>query len=680
MTPNAIGAESPKPQPANWVDPLFTQPYVDNDEWRDTPIRHRHVHGGFKGTDCLFSFYFPPKEQYGGRFFQPVFAMPGSEKMVQVPPGQRDIFGHASLIGFAAASGAYLIESNQGSKTKYPTEDRTITGYRASAAVAQFSRELGIAMYGGKRPYGYAFGGSGGGYKTISFSESTTGIWDGTVPFVIGTPMTIPGVFTVQAHALRILGDKVKSIVDAIEPGGSGDMYAGLNKEEGDALREMLCLGFPPQTLYTYQRVGYGLGYGALGGLIDDMVKLDPRYYTEDFWNAPGYLGASSAESLKRARIQRRTTISRIVMSDEARELGLTVTFAAIGTNVIPAALKLESTPTQQLKGANVILKSGGASGQSLNVLDMESGFVVLDIGPYAFSHLKDIKVGDEVLVDNSIYLAAQTYHRHQVPSAEYYAWDQFRAPDGQPICPQREKLIGSWFPERASGSVQSGRYSGKMIVVQSMMDEYAYPWGADWYRSRVKESLGARTNDNFRLWFTDHALHSAPPTKREETHAVSYHGMLEQALRDLSAWVERGVSPPTSTSYKVVDSQILLPAKAAERRGIQPVVELSVQGGKRAETSVGSPVIFIGVIEAPPDTGKIIRAEWDLEGRGDYPVKGEIRHIDASGSKANITMTYTFSKPGTYFPALRVASQRQPDATPYAQVLNLDRVRVVVK
>jgi hypothetical protein len=41
----------------------------------------------------------------------------------------------------------------------------------------------------------------------------------------------------------------------------------------------------------------------------------------------------------------------------------------------------------------------------------------------------------------------------------------------------------------------------------------------------------------------------------------------------------------------------------------------------------------------------------------------------------------YTFTKPGIYFPTLRVASQRQGDnKTPYTQIKNLGRVRVVVK
>jgi hypothetical protein len=44
-----------------------------------------------------------------------------------------------------------------------------------------------------------------------------------------------------------------------------------------------------------------------------------------------------------------------------------------------------------------------------------------------------------------------------------------------------------------------------------------------------------------------------------------------------------------------------------------------------------------------------------------------------------SMTTSYAFARPGTCSPALRAASQRQPDSTPYAQVENLARVRVVV-
>src|SRR5262245_52145338 len=64
-------------------DQYFSKPYIDVDEWRDKPVRHRYVHGGFKGTDTLFSMYFPPEEQYQRRFFQPLAAVSGSENGAQ---------------------------------------------------------------------------------------------------------------------------------------------------------------------------------------------------------------------------------------------------------------------------------------------------------------------------------------------------------------------------------------------------------------------------------------------------------------------------------------------------------------------------------------------------------------------------------------------------------------------
>ncbi|RYH13537.1 MAG: hypothetical protein EON57_01785, partial [Alphaproteobacteria bacterium] len=50
------------------ADPMFAEPYIDLDEWRNVPVRHRYVHGGFKGTETRFSFYLPPTDQYQGRF------------------------------------------------------------------------------------------------------------------------------------------------------------------------------------------------------------------------------------------------------------------------------------------------------------------------------------------------------------------------------------------------------------------------------------------------------------------------------------------------------------------------------------------------------------------------------------------------------------------------------------
>src|SRR5215470_13721824 len=46
----------------------FGKPFIDVDEWRDTPRRHRYIHGGFENSHLRFSGYFPPKELYKERF------------------------------------------------------------------------------------------------------------------------------------------------------------------------------------------------------------------------------------------------------------------------------------------------------------------------------------------------------------------------------------------------------------------------------------------------------------------------------------------------------------------------------------------------------------------------------------------------------------------------------------
>src|SRR4051794_33375907 len=134
-------------------DTLFKEPYVDVDEWRDKPVRHRYVHGGVKGNDTRFFFYFPPKEKNQGRFFQYITPFPDNENLSQGASGEED------KIGFSVTHGAYFIETNEGGRIDFlkPTAgDPTIGAYRVNAASAQFSRVIAAQIYGGKRPYGYA--------------------------------------------------------------------------------------------------------------------------------------------------------------------------------------------------------------------------------------------------------------------------------------------------------------------------------------------------------------------------------------------------------------------------------------------------------------------------------------------------------------------------------------------
>lgn len=668
----ARASDDLKPVPAQWKDALFNQPYVDVDEWRDKPVHHRYVHGGFKGTEARFAFFFPPKEQYQGRFFQYVTPSPASEEIDAQGLGS---FGPEDHLIFSLASGAYYVQTNEGGHSAI-AGDQTIGGYRVNAAAAEYSRVVAEQMYGPVRPYGYAFGGSGGCFKTLSGFENTT-TWDGAVPFVCGSSMAIPNVYTARVLAMRVLKDKFASIVDAVEPGGSGDMYRDLNAEQRAALSEVTKMGFPPAGWFNYKTIGEGAF-----PVLFPIVRMLDRGYFRDFWTVPGYEGINPSPSLAQARIQHSTTVVKTVSAGDPEVKGLFggVDAARQAKMESPTGFQMESIPSGSLEGAFVIVKSGDSAGKELPVGKVIGNTVFIAVNPFGADNSKEVKAvkaGDEVVLDNSDFLAVLYYHRHQVPGPDFAVWDQFRAPDGKPLEPQRKMLIGPMVT--GAGSLQSGRFKGKMIVVESLMDQDAFPWQADWYRTKVKGALGEHLDDSFRLWFTEHAIHG--DDAKSTTHTVAYMSSLHQALCDVSAWVEKGVAPPPSTSYKVVDGQVEVPPTAAERKGIQPVITLKANGGVRAEVAVGKSVEFTAVVEVPPNTGKVAAAEWDFDGTGAFAVVGQFKAANASGARVTLKTTHAFDKPGTYFVALRASSQRQGDAKiSYPRIQNLGRVRVVVK
>jgi hypothetical protein len=665
---------------ADSSDELFGQPYVDVDEWRDLPVRHRYVHGGFVDTETRFSVYLPPAELYEGRFFQHITPVPDSELLAQDATGEQD------RIGFSIASGGYFLETNGGGASGQPGSavDPTIAAYRANAAAAQYSRVVAASMYGAHRAYGYAYGGSGGGYRTIGSAENTSGIWDGFVPYVIGSPMAIPNMFTVRMHAQRVLRDELDRIVDAVAPGGSGDMYSGLTVEQRNALSEVTRMGFPPRSWFGHRT----MGMHAFPVLYRGLVAADPTYF-DVFWTEPGYLGYEAPPSLVRDRVQQDfdivETLTEDALAAAGRRAGAHAGQARGGvdtawrgpedTTLPPVAVRLSDTPGVEVRGADVYVLSGAATGARIGVLSVIDDIAVF--GPGGAESIRRLRRGDTVRVDNSGYLAAETYHRHQVPEGgDFPVWDQFRNPDGSPLYPQRPLLLGPLFAAAAAGTVQSGRFEGKMIVVESLLDREAFPWQADWYRSRVHDHLGGAIDEHFRLWFTDNALHGDDEVQESPVHTVSYLGMLHQALRDVSRWVEDGVEPPASTNYEVDDGQVVVPPEAARRLGIQPVVSLTADGATRGTAPVGAAVTLRATAECPPQTGVIVSVEWDFDGSGRF---AETERIDPA-PRVSVERRHSFAGPGTYFPAVRVVAQREGGATsPFGRLQNLARVRVVV-
>jgi hypothetical protein len=142
--------------------------------------------------------------------------------------------------------------------------------------------------------------------------------------------------------------------------------------------------------------------------------------------------------------------------------------------------------------------------------------------------------------------------------------------------------------------------------------------------------------------------------------------------------WVEEGVDPAPSTAYRVEDGQVVLAPSAAERQGVQPVATATVNGAVRAEVSAGSPVSFEVRAEAPPRGGTIIGVAWDFDGSGKFAFEHD--GIDGSSASVKLATTHTFDTPRTYFPAVRVISERDGHVNAkLGRMENLDRVRVVV-
>ncbi|MDC7240253.1 MAG: hypothetical protein PQJ50_07830, partial [Spirochaetales bacterium] len=389
------------------TEELFQNPYIDIDEWRDAPVRHRYIHGGFEGTAARFSFYLPEKGEWEGRFFQYITPVPDSENLSQGASGAED------RISFAIESGAYFVETNGGGVIDLHDLglglDQSYGAYRANAAAAEFSRMVASDMYGGGRIYGYAYGGSGGAYRTVGGFENTT-VWDGAVPYVIGSPMSIPNVFSVRMHLMRVLKERLPYIADALDAGGSGDVYGGLTDAEADALTEAAAMGFPLQSLYNYET----MGVHAMEALYPGILAADPSYFT-DFWTLPGYLGADDPESFEDDRIRQTSRVARLLYSEEAVSLGLiggdsdsergTADLAwkklsDMGSG-FPVGFVLEDELKEvQFLGGDLHIRSGEAAGKMLQ-LKAAHGTIVL-LGPARPDVLAAVQPGDEVMVDNS--------------------------------------------------------------------------------------------------------------------------------------------------------------------------------------------------------------------------------------------------------------------------------------
>lgn len=646
-------------------------PYTDVREERVREgIPYTYIHGGFAGTDVKFALCFPEKEVYEGRFFQYIPPSANSEDASQ------GLHGGDDKILFALTHGAYFVESNLGTPEPFkPIPDPTIT-YRASSAVAEYSRIVAREVYGGiPRPYGYLYGGSGGAYKTIECVENCDA-WDGAVPYVNGAPVSVPHNLTIRAHAMRVLRHSLPGIINAVKADPEADIFEGLTDAERTALEELFSFGFPRKALAGLEV----MKDGSLPLLVGGIKRGDPAYFT-DFWEKEGYAGADPHSDAHEARLYFQTTVTGKYLPPHGKAQGIANT-TGVDTNWqrykgmsgalgIPL-LRLEKMAENDFyeMGCFATFLTGKAAGRTV-YFDEHRETTIAIKEQFGCEDMMDIlelvEPGDEVLLDNSDYIAATDYHLHALPHEKYAGYALCYNEDGIPKYVQRPHVVNF------SGSApMTGDFACKMIVEHTYCDESAFPYQGDWYKQLVKKAQGEEgLSARCRLQYMDNALHDdrADPDGVELLFVTNLASVL-QCLIDVAAWVEKGIEPPKQSSYSLQNGAFTVPASANERGGIQNVCRLSSDGKRSVTARAGEPVPFDVMVDIPDGCGELVLVEWSFEGEKTFTETGRETHTE-----------HTFEHPGEYCVTVRTSNERRGDAkTPFTRIRNLDRMTVTVK
>ncbi|KAI8271005.1 hypothetical protein K4K58_004005 [Colletotrichum sp. SAR11_239] len=478
---------------------MYATAVIDKDENATLPSRHRRISGHFQDADVDFKIYLPAETQWQGRFFSYVYPDQNSTAIDR-------------RIGFALDSGAYLIQVSGTS------------GYRADAAAAKFSRSI-LANYYHSVPehvYGYIYGGSGGSYMTIGAMENTAGIWDGAVPIVVATPVSIPLNHAVRNLASAVLRNKSSHIVDSIRSGDVEKAMSNLSETEASVFREATLLGVPMEAWENFS----GLASSRMLKILLSSVKgIDPSY-ARDYWSKSGYLGTEKStlsNVLHRSFVNLTATIKEVIAIGENDDFDFNITLEGI-----PEAMDkfdgLEFALLDTACSSEIGIVAGTWDPATKSIMTAKDNSATV---------LGNLTQGRRIRVDNSWFIAMHTYHRHQIPNRPgFYGFDQFMEPDGAPLYPQRAVQAAAEVAKGACGGcTHSGNITGKMIIVDNLLDSDAFPWHADWYKSQVQSTLGSSFDNNFRLWYNERADHFFEAVAENlKDFIVDYTGIYNEA------------------------------------------------------------------------------------------------------------------------------------------------------
>ncbi|KAI1064463.1 hypothetical protein LB506_007953 [Fusarium annulatum] len=628
------------------IDPIYSRPVIDSEAHETLPIPHLRVSGHFEGTVVDFNIYLPDNG-WEGRFFQLVHPLQNSTA------SDREI-------GFGADSGGYTVRASG-----LPT-------YRGDAATAKFSMVIASEHYKPKanKIHGYIYGGSGGSLVTVGAMENTIGIWSGAVTLIQAVPVSINN-WSVRALAGLVLQNKSAEIEEALRPGGSGDVYSTFSHTERKVFEEATALGVPIKGWETFYETGASESlWESIRSVSGSAVmRMDPTY-VEDFWNQPGYLGTEKSklgDMVREEMLDYETLITSIKYDVNNVPVELTVGEAPKSTRAYWLDIIIMSKDGEEI--GKITAKGQDNSDNKTVTLHPNNDTAALSL----------LQKGTQVHIRNRMFLAMHALHRYSLPKrAGFYGYDYLRDSKRTPIYPQRSVLVAEQITRSASGGATfSGKFNGKMIVMDNLLDVDAFPWHADWYKHQAREVYGDDIDNKFHLHYTENADHQMGPVEGPKSYrVVEFTGIYEQHLRDLSIWCETGTYSSTPTNYTIHNGQVHLPATAPERKGIQPVVGLTVDGSKQVEVKAGTTVNFRVHVGVPPGAGKVVFSQCDFEGTGNFVKES----FGAVAQSVEFTVSYTYHRHGIFFPAVRAASRKEGNMdSPYGLALNMGWTKVVV-
>jgi hypothetical protein len=560
-----------------------------------------------------------------------------------------------------------------------------VASLRHEAAATQVAKAYANRLYGNTaKIYSYFWGCSGGGTVAMAAAENVTGVWDGVEVQCTGTKVDAQyhSFYWQALYTMAVPKAKADAVAAAAVAGGTGDIYAGLNEEEKSVLDEFISAGYPLPVI--------GNHFKSLSPLVDPIdVRLFDPTYEDDFWSKPGYAGANPPNYLRAAQVDGFATITGInrdaqnlptaIQFDPATVPALGTTgdnyleyyvYAADGTTRLIDPTRALGTPTDNKPRFSLMGKLDTATGVLTltgTTNDIFGGASPITNSPLL---LNALSIGSKIRVNNRFILAMYYYPRHSIfPSI--HSHDQYRNADGSPKYPQRPNLEVLYHSSYRTmgGRVETGEIKTKTMLMTGMSDNLSWPVFNASYAEEIQKSLGAaKAHSMMRFYLHDNGSHST---------GGGQPGIFRQSIMDLMAWVEKGIAPPPSSRYTIKNGQVILAPYAADRRGLQPVMNLTANGSLRPAVAVNQPVNLVGKLEMPPATGKIVQYNWTVADSAEAPTV-----VTKPKPLVNVNHTITFDKPGTYVIRLTVNGQRDGLVDPADQTLleNFKEVRVVVQ